>query len=393
MAREQRLERRRSWDSSTGLKLAAQRLIAVQDSWAALPPTMFFNQTEDSDWDNYRDLLDEDGNITLNLGAWLVLSGGTTILVDSGIGGRPTMMPLKEPPALPTVMQEAGVSPNDIDIVAFSHLHFDHTGWNTWDNDGTPVPQFPNARHIIQQAEWDYWTGSDELKEGAQYDNVLGPIVDAGLVDFVEGEHALTSKRSLTVPTPGPHARPRLVRRLQRRREGLRASATPRTTWSSSRETDWCPGADVRHDRLDRQPAPAVRSDRIRKRPHRLGPLQLPRPRPGRSPRRRPLLRGGVAGIAAVSRGAGRRTGRCRCSGRRPGAGRTMCSCRTPSPRLCTPRAPTISTRRRKSPSPETSTITSTRSDMVSTSIASSTSKLALTEPPVNRLSGLVAIR
>lgn len=218
-------------------------LIAVQDSWAAMPPTAFFNSTEESDWDNYRDLLDDDGNITLNLGAWLVISGGTTILVDSGIGGRPTMMPLKEPPALPTVMQEAGVSPNDIDVVAFSHLHFDHTGWNTWDNDGTPVPQFPNARHIIQQAEWDFWTSSDDLKQGAQYDNVLSPIVDAGLVDFVEGEHALTDE-VVTVPTPG-HTPGHVAFAVSSGGEKAYVIGDAAHHLVQLTETDWCPGADV----------------------------------------------------------------------------------------------------------------------------------------------------
>lgn len=218
-------------------------LIAVQDSWATMPPTAFFNQTTDSDWDNYRDLLTDEGHVTLNLGAWIVISGGTTILVDSGIGGRPTMMPLKEPPAMPAVMEEAGVSPNDIDVVAFSHLHFDHTGWNTWDNDGTPVPQFPNARHVIQQAEWEYWTSSDELKQGAGYDNVLSPIVDAGLVDFVEGEHALTPE-VLTVPTPG-HTPGHVSFAVISGGEKAYVLGDAAHNQVQLTETDWCPGADV----------------------------------------------------------------------------------------------------------------------------------------------------
>ena len=225
------------------VEVGGATLIAVQDSWATMPPTAFFNQTTDSDWDNYRDLLTDEGHLTLNLGAWIVVSGGTTILVDSGIGGRPGPMPLKETPALPTVMEEAGVSPNDIDIVAFSHLHFDHTGWNTWDNDGTAVPQFPNARHIIQQSEWDYWTSSDELKQGAGYDNVLAPIVDAGLVDFVEGEHALTAE-VVTVPTPG-HTPGHVSFAVNSGGEKAYVLGDAAHHLVQLTETDWCPGADV----------------------------------------------------------------------------------------------------------------------------------------------------
>ena len=225
------------------VEVGGATLIAVQDSWATIPPTAFFDQTTDADWDNYRDLLTDEGHVTLNLGAWIVISDGATILVDSGIGGRPTMMPLKEPPALPTVMEAAGVSPNEIDIVAFSHLHFDHTGWNTWDNDGTPVPQFPNARHIIQQAEWDYWTSSDELKQGAGYDNVLSPIVDAGLVDFVEGEHVLTSE-VVTVPTPG-HTPGHVSFAVSSGGEKAYVLGDAAHHLVQLTETDWCPSADV----------------------------------------------------------------------------------------------------------------------------------------------------
>lgn len=177
-------------------------IIALQDSWTAMPPSMFYPDVPADAWVGYGEFLDGDGNLTLNLGAWLVASEGDTILVDTGLGGRPAPMPLKEDTALPSVMEEAGVMPEEVDTVVYTHLHFDHTGWTTIDDDGAAVPLFPNARHVVQQTEWDYWTGSDELRAAAQYDNVLDPIESAGLLDLVEGEHAVTSEL-VTVPTPG----------------------------------------------------------------------------------------------------------------------------------------------------------------------------------------------
>ncbi len=225
------------------VNVGSAELISLQDSWAALPPTAFFTSTEASDWDDYGELLDDDGNITLNLGAWLVISQGSTILVDSGIGGRPTMMPLKETPALPDVIVEAGVSPDAIDIVAFTHLHFDHTGWNTRDVDGSPVPVFPNARHIIQRAEWDYWTSSDELMQGAGYDNVLSPVLEAGLIDFVEGEHTLTSE-VVTIPTPG-HTPGHVSFAVNSGGDAAYLIGDAAHHMVQLTETDWCPSADV----------------------------------------------------------------------------------------------------------------------------------------------------
>ena len=103
--------------------------------------------------------------------------------------------------------------PADIDLVVFTHLHLDHIGWNTVDKNGTPVPLFPNARHIVQRVEWDYWTQVDTNERAAvRFSGVLDqtlfkavfePIVTAGLLDIVEGgEHAVT-REVLTVPTPG----------------------------------------------------------------------------------------------------------------------------------------------------------------------------------------------
>lgn len=218
-------------------------LIAVQDTWAALPPTMFFDSTSAADWEAYQEFLDAEGNLTLNIGAWLARSEGQTILVDTGIGGRPTQLPMKTPAALPSVMEEAGVKPADVDLVVYSHLHFDHTGWNTIDEGGKPSLVFPNARHVVQRTEWEYWTGSDELRTAAGYDNVLAPVEQAGLLDFVEGEHAVTSE-FVTVPTPGhTPGHVSFVVNSGGQRAYVIGDAAHQPIQLT--ETDWCPGADI----------------------------------------------------------------------------------------------------------------------------------------------------
>ena len=218
-------------------------MISVQDSWTAVPPTGFFNKTRESDWEQYAELLDEDGNIVLNFGCWVIASQGKTILVDTGMGPRPMMLPLKEPAALPEVLAEAGAPASEIDAVAFTHLHFDHTGWNAPDVDGSPKPLFANARHVIQQAEWDYWTSTEELREGAQYGNALAPVLEAGLIDFVEGEHALTEE-VVTFPTPG-HTPGHVSFVVQSGGERVYVIGDAAHHMVQLSETDWCPGADV----------------------------------------------------------------------------------------------------------------------------------------------------
>ena len=54
-------------------------------------------------------------------------------------------------------LREAGVRPEDIDIVLCSHLHVDHVGWNTRLENGRWVPTFPNARYLVGAARMGHW--------------------------------------------------------------------------------------------------------------------------------------------------------------------------------------------------------------------------------------------
>ena len=45
--------------------------------------------------------------------------------------------------------ERAGVSPDEIDIVINTHLHFDHCGWNTYYKDGKPEPTFRNFVAVV----------------------------------------------------------------------------------------------------------------------------------------------------------------------------------------------------------------------------------------------------
>src|SRR5207244_12878453 len=56
-----------------------------------------------------------------------------------------------EGPAIVPALVEAGFSPESIDVVALSHLHFDHAG-GLLRADGQKA--FPRARIVAQQAEW-----------------------------------------------------------------------------------------------------------------------------------------------------------------------------------------------------------------------------------------------
>jgi glyoxylase-like metal-dependent hydrolase (beta-lactamase superfamily II) len=102
---------------------------------------------------------DEDGLMPVNFGGFLVRTPEHTIVVDTGIGGG--AIPELPIGSFPERLRAAGVEPEDVDTVIFTHLHFDHVGWAT---DGE-APFFPNATHHAHALDWADWVGPDPHPE------------------------------------------------------------------------------------------------------------------------------------------------------------------------------------------------------------------------------------
>ena len=154
--------------------------------------------------------LDDSGNLALSIHALVVESQGQTIMVDTCIGNRPIEM-IPEMGNLGNgfldELAAAGYEPEDIDIVLCTHLHFDHVGWNTILVDGEWVPTFPNARYLFGRTEYEYW---DSGAEGAAitFGDAVRPVLEAGLADLVDSDHAVTDEIHLGALTRA-HPRPR----------------------------------------------------------------------------------------------------------------------------------------------------------------------------------------
>jgi glyoxylase-like metal-dependent hydrolase (beta-lactamase superfamily II) len=80
------------------------------------------------------------------------------ILIDTGWGEST----LPKTGLLITNMRNAGVKPEDIDIVIHTHGHPDHIGGNT---NAKGELNFPNARHYISKAEMDFWSSNPDLAD------------------------------------------------------------------------------------------------------------------------------------------------------------------------------------------------------------------------------------
>src|SRR5437899_2507512 len=99
---------------------------------------------------------DDKNFVTTGLNSLLIRTGKQNILVETGIGNKLSEKMVKiygQPAQLIGNLAAGGVSPDDIDIVINTHLHFDHCGWNTVRGNGKVVPTFPRAKYYVQEGE------------------------------------------------------------------------------------------------------------------------------------------------------------------------------------------------------------------------------------------------
>jgi glyoxylase-like metal-dependent hydrolase (beta-lactamase superfamily II) len=184
------------------VKVGNVEVLALQDAAAKMNPTWLFPQVADQLIAEWGHLRDERGLLPMSITTYLLRSAGKTILIDTGVGPRRrTALPRGK---LDSALESAGISPDEIDTVINTHLHVDHVGWNTVDNeDGTRRIFFPRARWYVQRREIDYWMTPKHLtSDNAHLRECVEPVVAAGLYSTVDGEQAFDENLTL-IPSPG----------------------------------------------------------------------------------------------------------------------------------------------------------------------------------------------
>ena len=140
---------------------------------------------------NKRKPADELNRITLGLNSLLIRGGGKNILVETGIGPKLEEKRQKiygNHAALLQSFETAQLSPDEIDIVINTHLHFDHCGWNTYYKDGKPVPTFPRATYFAQQGEWEHAQVQHERDAVSYMTDNYNPLLQSGQMKLLNGD-------------------------------------------------------------------------------------------------------------------------------------------------------------------------------------------------------------
>ena len=157
----------------------------------------------------YPDYADETGKLKALVQSFLIKSENKNILIDTCNGNDKNRKDIPEWGNLQTgflkKLNKLGVSEKDIDIVACTHLHMDHIGWNTKRENGKWVPTFPNARYLFSKKEYEYWASmpKEEIQDDkTAFEDSIAPITKAGLADLVPPNHKIDRNVSF-IPTPG----------------------------------------------------------------------------------------------------------------------------------------------------------------------------------------------
>ena len=153
---------------------------------------------------------DERHRIRMTTNCLLVERGGDLLLVDTGVGDKGDtkfndQFAVGGAVRLPEAIRRAGYEPGDVTHVLLTHLHFDHSGWNTRHEGGRLVPTFPRARYWLQRGEVEH-ARHPNARDRASYDpRNWEPLFEAGVVELF-GEEVEPVPGVRAVRTPGHNA-------------------------------------------------------------------------------------------------------------------------------------------------------------------------------------------
>ncbi len=165
-------------------------LSIISDGTYYLDGGAFFGVVPKVLWER-RVQADEKNRITSGLNSLLIRTGDKNILIETGIGNKLNEKQTKihgNNPQLLNNLHNAGLAPEDIDIVINSHLHFDHCGWNTVRNGAEILPTFPKAKYFAQAGEYEHGQLQLDRDRVSYLDENYGPLIRSGQMTLLRGD-------------------------------------------------------------------------------------------------------------------------------------------------------------------------------------------------------------
>jgi len=145
---------------------------------------------------------DDKNFVWAGLNSLLIRTGKHTVLVETGIGSKLSEKMVKiygQPAKLLDNLAAGGVAPDDIDVVINTHLHFDHSGWNTVRRGDNVTATFPRAKYYAQEGEWRH-AQEQHIRDAVSYisDN-YNPLIESGQMELLRGDREIVPGISVKV--------------------------------------------------------------------------------------------------------------------------------------------------------------------------------------------------
>lgn len=148
----------------------------------------------------------------VSLAAWpiLVKTPDSLVVIESGIGNKLTakqkkIFRIREEWRVPEDLRALGAGREDIDFVILTHYDWDHSAGVVMQDGSELALTFPNARHIVQRAEWE-----DVVSPNVRAINTYWPVnfealQKSGKLELVEGPAEICN--GISVLLTGGHTR------------------------------------------------------------------------------------------------------------------------------------------------------------------------------------------
>jgi glyoxylase-like metal-dependent hydrolase (beta-lactamase superfamily II) len=151
------------------------------------------------------DEVDESRRLLQALNCLLIETPSGRVLVETGIGDRvdekTRSMRAYEGPWIVAALEKAGFLPDTVNVVAMSHLHFDHAG-GLLRADGEKA--FPHATIVAQRAEWEIALGDNPRLVASYVQPELRLVESWGKQGWADGEKEILP--GVTVVPTGGHS-------------------------------------------------------------------------------------------------------------------------------------------------------------------------------------------
>lgn len=168
------------------ITIGKTRLTHIPDGWAQLDVHQMLPDPSGNDWRELGDYLDGDGYMMASMGGLLIERDGRVMLIDTGFGSMCFALgecPDKRVGGVDTGhirenLSALGFSAGDIEVVGITHMHGDHiNGIFSPGIGGVPRLNFPNARHLFSEDEWNHWVRPD-VKGEASREHFIEPMAE-----------------------------------------------------------------------------------------------------------------------------------------------------------------------------------------------------------------------